>query len=65
MQLDDYLTLNNISVKRFAEDLDIPLSTMKSYFNRTSEPTATNANKIVQETFGAVKLEDLTIEKDQ
>jgi len=60
MKLLDFLEINNISLKRFAEKCEIPLTTMQSYLENKSEPGASNCEKIIQESCGAIKLIDLT-----
>ncbi len=59
MRIEDFLIKNSISLKTFAEACEIPISTMQSYLENKSEPSASNCKKIITQSLTAIKLEDL------
>lgn len=59
MKLIDFLVKNEISLKTFAKNCEIPLTTMQSYLENKSEPGASNCTTIIQQSHGAIKLKDL------
>jgi len=60
MTLKKFLETTNVSIAKFSESTGIKENTMFTYVHRTSEPTVTNAIKIIEATHGAVTLKDLT-----
>lgn len=63
MTLKKFLETTNISIVKFSESTGIKENTMYTYVHRTSEPTVTNAIKIIEATHGAVTLQDLRRKK--
>ena len=63
MRISDYLEVNKISLTTFAKACEIPPTTMIGWIKNESEPTVTNALKVIQTSHGAIKLEDLRKEK--
>ena len=63
MKLKKYLESTNVSIAKFSESTGINENTMSTYVHRTSEPTVTNAIKIIEATHGAVELKDLRRDK--
>ena len=63
MTLKKFLQTTNISIAKFAENTGINPNTLQTYVHQTSEPTVTNAIKIIDATHGAVKLQDLKIKR--
>ena len=63
MKIIDFLEKNSISLRTFAQSCGIPLSTMQSYLGKKYEPSASNCEKIIQQSLGAIKLEDLVKEQ--
>lgn len=61
MTLKKFLQSTNISVSSFAKNTGINENTLHTYVNKRSEPTVTNAIKIINATHGAVTLKDLKI----
>jgi hypothetical protein len=59
MKLKKFLAHTKVSIAKFAEGCKINPNTMFTYVNETSEPTVTNAIKIIEATHGAVTLKDL------
>lgn len=62
MKLINFLETNSISLRTFSEACQIPLTTMQSYLENKTEPSATNCQKIINQSLGAVGLLDLVKE---
>lgn len=65
MKLKKFLSTTNVSIATFAKACDINANTMFTYVHGTSEPTVTNAIKIIDATHGAVELKDLKIKGEK
>jgi hypothetical protein len=63
MKLKDYLKKNDLRPSDLAEATDIPLPTIISYVSENHEPSLKNALKIQKATLGAIKLEDMVLER--
>ena len=63
MTLKKYLTQTKVSVAKFSQVTGINPNTLQTYVHQTSEPTVSNAIKIIEATHGSVKLKDLKIKK--
>lgn len=63
MTLKKFLETTNISISKFAQATGINANTLFTYVHRTSEPTVTNAIKIIEATHGSVQLNDLKIKR--
>lgn len=61
MNLKTFLQKTKISTAQFAKNTGINENTLHTYVNRRSEPTVSNAIKIIEATHGAVELKDLKI----
>ena len=59
MTLKKFLQTTKVSISQFAKNTGIKESTLQTYVNKRSEPTVTNAIKIIDATHGAVELKDL------
>lgn len=59
MTLKNFLKSTKISIAKFSENTGINANTLQTYVHRTSEPTVSNAIKIIESTHGAVQLKDL------
>lgn len=59
MRIIEFLEKNEISLKTFADACEIPLTTLQSYLENKSEPSATNCKKIIFQSMGAIHLTDL------
>lgn len=65
MTLKKFLQSTNVSVAQFAKNTGINANTLQTYVHRTSEPTVTNAIKIIDATHGAVSLKDLQVKGEK
>ena len=63
MKLKRFLKTTDVSISSFARKTGINANTMLTYVNEKSEPTVTNAIKIIDATVGAVSLKDLKVRK--
>lgn len=59
MNLQDFFEVAEITRKEFCDRVGITESTLHYYLKGEREPSLATAIKIVQETMGVVKLEDL------
>lgn len=58
MKLNQYLVLNNISQKRFAEQLGVCQATIHKYLYKNTVPSGKRMMQIHQATDGEVTVED-------
>ena len=65
MTLKKFLDSTKITVSKFSENTGININTLFTYINQTSEPTVSNAIKIIEATHGAVELHDLRVKKEK
>lgn len=65
MNLKEYLNATGISIARFARACDINENTMNTYFHEKAEPSLKNALKMEDESHGAIKLNDLILERSE
>jgi len=65
MKLKKFLQTTKISIAKFSENTGINANTLQTYVHQTSEPTVTNAIKIIESTHGAVQLKDLQIKGEK
>lgn len=63
MTLKKFLESTGISISKFSEATGINANTLFTYVHRKSEPTVSNAIKIIDASHGAIDLRDLAIKK--
>lgn len=65
MTLKKFLFTTKITISNFAKSTGINENTLNTYVHRKSEPTVSNAIKIINATHGSVTLYDLTVKKER
>lgn len=63
MTLKKFLETTKISIATFSKNTGIKETTLLTYVQQKSEPSVSNAVRIINATHGAVTLEDLKVKK--